>query len=97
MLAPVPNDAVLSLSWPCIIVAIKIVGVADASYFILFYSVAIINPLAFNVQYVHMYNVYLGFKKMIEFYINMHKYTPWLSINHICCIYFVDNLLPTQL
>jgi hypothetical protein len=63
MLAPVPNDAVLSLSWPCIIVAIKIVGVADASYFILFYSVAIINPLAFNVQYVHMYNVYLGFKK----------------------------------
>ena len=64
MLAPVPNDAVLSLSWPCInIVAIKIVGVADASYFILFYSVAIINPLAFNAQYVHMYNVYLGFKK----------------------------------
>ena len=54
MLAPVPNDAVLSLSWPCIIVAMKIVRVADASYFILFYSVAIINPLAFNVQYVHI-------------------------------------------
>ena len=67
MLAPVPNDAVLSLSWPCIIVAMKIVGVADASYFILFYSVAIINPLAFNVQYVHMYNVYLGFKKWLNF------------------------------